>query len=159
MCVTWSFVSWKAYVNWIEKNGEEATLPALGMTNHQLFFVGFAQVCTNPNIFFFTLFYRRHAHTTTVLTISLSLLSRHVLRHDNIFAIISDVPQKWRIRITPPQLRSLTKKTWIYEYADIFLFCEFNCWTENVSYFILKSILCVFVLNACARHTRDCEWL
>lgn len=35
----------KAYVNWIERNGEEATLPALGMTNHQLFFVGFAQVC------------------------------------------------------------------------------------------------------------------
>ena len=32
-------------MNWIEKNGEEATLPALGMTNHQLFFVGFAQVC------------------------------------------------------------------------------------------------------------------
>lgn len=35
----------KAYVNWIEKNGEEATLPALGLSNHQLFFVGFAQVC------------------------------------------------------------------------------------------------------------------
>lgn len=45
MCVTWSFVALKAYVNWIKKNGEEATLPALGMTNHQLFFVGFAQVC------------------------------------------------------------------------------------------------------------------
>lgn len=37
----------QAYVNWIEKNGEEATLPALGMTNHQLFFVGFAQVCAS----------------------------------------------------------------------------------------------------------------
>ncbi|XP_060925405.1 endothelin-converting enzyme 1 isoform X1 [Limanda limanda] len=36
--------AYKAYVNWVEKNGEEATLPALGMTNHQLFFVGFAQV-------------------------------------------------------------------------------------------------------------------
>ncbi|KTF74502.1 hypothetical protein cypCar_00022185 [Cyprinus carpio] len=36
--------AYKAYINWIEKNGEEATLPALGMTNHQLFFVGFAQV-------------------------------------------------------------------------------------------------------------------
>ncbi|KAI4878347.1 hypothetical protein NFI96_033697 [Prochilodus magdalenae] len=36
--------AYKAYVNWIRKNGEEATLPALGMTNHQLFFVGFAQV-------------------------------------------------------------------------------------------------------------------
>uniref|UniRef100_A0A8C7W6J6 Endothelin-converting enzyme 1 n=1 Tax=Oncorhynchus mykiss TaxID=8022 RepID=A0A8C7W6J6_ONCMY len=36
--------AYKAYVNWIAKNGEEATLPALGMTNHQLFFVGFAQV-------------------------------------------------------------------------------------------------------------------
>lgn len=32
-------------MNWIEKNGEEALLPALGMSNHQLFFVGFAQVC------------------------------------------------------------------------------------------------------------------
>ncbi|MCI4390198.1 hypothetical protein PGIGA_G00119820 [Pangasianodon gigas] len=36
--------AYKAYVNWIQKNGEEATLPALGMTNHQLFFVSFAQV-------------------------------------------------------------------------------------------------------------------
>ncbi|XP_036415962.1 endothelin-converting enzyme 1 isoform X2 [Colossoma macropomum] len=36
--------AYKAYLNWIQKNGEEATLPALGMTNHQLFFVGFAQV-------------------------------------------------------------------------------------------------------------------
>lgn len=35
----------QAYGNWIQKNGEEATLPALGMTNHQLFFVSFAQVC------------------------------------------------------------------------------------------------------------------
>lgn len=31
-------------MNWIEKNGEDPTLPALGMTNYQLFFVGFAQV-------------------------------------------------------------------------------------------------------------------
>uniref|UniRef100_A0A3Q3WIT7 Endothelin-converting enzyme 1 n=1 Tax=Mola mola TaxID=94237 RepID=A0A3Q3WIT7_MOLML len=36
--------AYKAYVNWIRKNGEEATLPALGMTHYQLFFVGFAQV-------------------------------------------------------------------------------------------------------------------
>ncbi|XP_062402074.1 endothelin-converting enzyme 1 isoform X1 [Sardina pilchardus] len=36
--------AYKAYVNWTEKNGEEDTLPALGLTNHQLFFVGFAQV-------------------------------------------------------------------------------------------------------------------
>uniref|UniRef100_A0A665XCV4 Endothelin-converting enzyme 1 n=1 Tax=Echeneis naucrates TaxID=173247 RepID=A0A665XCV4_ECHNA len=36
--------AYKAYENWIQKNGEEDTLPALGMTNHQLFFVGFAQV-------------------------------------------------------------------------------------------------------------------
>ncbi|XP_065811164.1 endothelin-converting enzyme 1 isoform X2 [Labrus bergylta] len=36
--------AYKAYANWIKNNGEEATLPALGMTNHQLFFVGFAQV-------------------------------------------------------------------------------------------------------------------
>ncbi|XP_037108424.1 endothelin-converting enzyme 1-like [Syngnathus acus] len=39
--------AYEAYVNWIERNGEEPTLPALGMTNHQLFFVGFAQMwCT-----------------------------------------------------------------------------------------------------------------
>ncbi|XP_077428382.1 endothelin-converting enzyme 1 [Vanacampus margaritifer] len=39
--------AYEAYINWIERNGEEATLPALGMTNHQLFFVAFAQVwCT-----------------------------------------------------------------------------------------------------------------
>lgn len=36
--------AYNAYLNWIKKNGEEAALPALGMTNHQLFFVGFAQV-------------------------------------------------------------------------------------------------------------------
>ncbi|XP_008318964.1 endothelin-converting enzyme 1 [Cynoglossus semilaevis] len=36
--------AFKAYMSWIKKNGEEASLPALGMTNHQLFFVGFAQV-------------------------------------------------------------------------------------------------------------------
>uniref|UniRef100_A0A1A8BRC1 Endothelin-converting enzyme 1 n=2 Tax=Nothobranchius kadleci TaxID=1051664 RepID=A0A1A8BRC1_NOTKA len=36
--------AYKAYVNWIKKNGEEAALPALGLTNYQLFFVGFAQV-------------------------------------------------------------------------------------------------------------------
>lgn len=36
--------AYKAYVKWIEKNGEEPALPALGLTNHQLFFVGFAQV-------------------------------------------------------------------------------------------------------------------
>lgn len=35
-------------MNWIEKNGEGSTLPALGMTNHQLFFVGFAQVGKTP---------------------------------------------------------------------------------------------------------------
>lgn len=44
MCVIRSFAPSQAYVNWVKKNGEEATLPALGMTNHQLFFVGFAQV-------------------------------------------------------------------------------------------------------------------
>ncbi|XP_053724409.1 endothelin-converting enzyme 1 isoform X1 [Synchiropus splendidus] len=36
--------AYKAYTRWIEKNGVEPTLPALGMTNHQLFFVGFAQI-------------------------------------------------------------------------------------------------------------------
>ncbi|KAM7006134.1 endothelin-converting enzyme 1 [Tautogolabrus adspersus] len=36
--------AYKAYAKWIKKNGEEPALPALGMTNRQLFFVGFAQV-------------------------------------------------------------------------------------------------------------------
>lgn len=34
----------QAYQNWLKKNGDEETLPTLGLTNHQLFFVGFAQV-------------------------------------------------------------------------------------------------------------------
>uniref|UniRef100_A0A8U7P6S7 Endothelin-converting enzyme 1 n=1 Tax=Corvus moneduloides TaxID=1196302 RepID=A0A8U7P6S7_CORMO len=33
-----------AYQNWLKKNGNEETLPTLGLTNYQLFFVGFAQV-------------------------------------------------------------------------------------------------------------------
>ncbi|XP_066547621.1 endothelin-converting enzyme 1 isoform X2 [Amia ocellicauda] len=36
--------AYKAYENWVRKNGEEEVLPALGMTNQQLFFLGFAQV-------------------------------------------------------------------------------------------------------------------
>uniref|UniRef100_A0A8C9SQU6 Endothelin-converting enzyme 1 n=1 Tax=Scleropages formosus TaxID=113540 RepID=A0A8C9SQU6_SCLFO len=36
--------AYKAYENWVRKNGQEMVLPALGMTNHQLFFIGFAQV-------------------------------------------------------------------------------------------------------------------
>uniref|UniRef100_A0A8V0ZHS1 Endothelin-converting enzyme 1 n=1 Tax=Gallus gallus TaxID=9031 RepID=A0A8V0ZHS1_CHICK len=36
--------AYRAYQNWLRKNGEEETLPTLGLTNHQLFFVGFAQV-------------------------------------------------------------------------------------------------------------------
>ncbi|XP_049737404.1 endothelin-converting enzyme 2 isoform X1 [Elephas maximus indicus] len=34
----------QAYEAWLRKHGEEQQLPALGLTNHQLFFVGFAQV-------------------------------------------------------------------------------------------------------------------
>lgn len=34
----------QAYRNWVKKNGEEASLPALGLTNDQLFFIAFAQV-------------------------------------------------------------------------------------------------------------------
>lgn len=34
----------QAYKSWLQKNGEEKRLPALELTNHQLFFVGFAQV-------------------------------------------------------------------------------------------------------------------
>ncbi|KAK2526710.1 Ece1 [Columba livia] len=36
--------AYRAYQNWLKKNGAEETLPTLGLTNHQLFFVGFAQV-------------------------------------------------------------------------------------------------------------------
>ncbi|XP_015268057.1 PREDICTED: endothelin-converting enzyme 1 [Gekko japonicus] len=36
--------AYRAYQNWVTKHGEEETLPTLGLTNHQLFFVGFAQV-------------------------------------------------------------------------------------------------------------------
>uniref|UniRef100_A0A670JCB9 Endothelin-converting enzyme 1 n=1 Tax=Podarcis muralis TaxID=64176 RepID=A0A670JCB9_PODMU len=36
--------AYRAYQNWLRKNGEEETLPTLGLTNYQLFFVGFAQV-------------------------------------------------------------------------------------------------------------------
>lgn len=34
----------QAYKAWLRKHGEEQPLPAVGLTNHQLFFVGFAQV-------------------------------------------------------------------------------------------------------------------
>lgn len=64
VCVTWSFVASKAYVNWIKKNGEEATLPALGLTNHQLFFVGFAQVCIT--------------HITPIISSDLIILSTYL---------------------------------------------------------------------------------
>uniref|UniRef100_A0A8C6WDS1 EEF1AKMT4-ECE2 readthrough transcript protein n=1 Tax=Nannospalax galili TaxID=1026970 RepID=A0A8C6WDS1_NANGA len=36
--------AYNAYKAWLRKHGEEQQLPALGLTNHQLFFVGFAQV-------------------------------------------------------------------------------------------------------------------
>ncbi|KAG8569550.1 hypothetical protein GDO81_014456 [Engystomops pustulosus] len=36
--------AYRAYQNWVKKNGEEQVLPSLGLTNDQLFFVGFAQV-------------------------------------------------------------------------------------------------------------------
>ncbi|XP_077650569.1 flavin-containing monooxygenase 5-like isoform X1 [Urocitellus parryii] len=35
--------TYRAYQNWVKKNGEEQTLPTLGLTNDQLFFLGFAQ--------------------------------------------------------------------------------------------------------------------
>ncbi|KAM4797923.1 endothelin-converting enzyme 1-like isoform X2 [Urocitellus parryii] len=35
--------AYRAYQNWVKKNGEEQTLPTLGLTNDQLFFLGFAQ--------------------------------------------------------------------------------------------------------------------
>ncbi|XP_015454297.2 endothelin-converting enzyme 1 [Pteropus alecto] len=36
--------AYRAYQNWVKKNGAEQTLPTLGLTNNQLFFLGFAQV-------------------------------------------------------------------------------------------------------------------
>ncbi|XP_028916661.1 endothelin-converting enzyme 2 isoform X2 [Ornithorhynchus anatinus] len=36
--------AYNAYKVWLRKHGEEQRLPAVGLTNHQLFFVGFAQV-------------------------------------------------------------------------------------------------------------------
>ncbi|XP_072897323.1 endothelin-converting enzyme 2-like isoform X2 [Hemitrygon akajei] len=36
--------AYHAYKAWVKRNGEEKLLPALGLNNHQLFFVGFAQV-------------------------------------------------------------------------------------------------------------------
>ncbi|XP_045154875.1 endothelin-converting enzyme 1 [Echinops telfairi] len=36
--------AYRAYQNWVKKNGEEQTLPTLELTNNQLFFLGFAQV-------------------------------------------------------------------------------------------------------------------
>ncbi|XP_054576396.1 endothelin-converting enzyme 1 isoform X4 [Eptesicus fuscus] len=36
--------AYRAYQNWVQQNGPEQTLPTLGLTNDQLFFLGFAQV-------------------------------------------------------------------------------------------------------------------
>ncbi|XP_068601189.1 endothelin-converting enzyme 2b [Brachionichthys hirsutus] len=36
--------AYHAYRSWVRRNGEETTLPAVNLTNDQLFFVGFAQV-------------------------------------------------------------------------------------------------------------------
>uniref|UniRef100_A0A8B9W4D9 Endothelin-converting enzyme 1 n=1 Tax=Bos mutus grunniens TaxID=30521 RepID=A0A8B9W4D9_BOSMU len=36
--------AYRAYQNWVKKNGAEQTLPTLGLTNNQLFFLSFAQV-------------------------------------------------------------------------------------------------------------------
>ncbi|XP_059247383.1 endothelin-converting enzyme 2 isoform X5 [Mustela nigripes] len=40
--------AYNAYKAWLRKHGEEQRLPAVGLTNHQLFFVGFAQVTRVP---------------------------------------------------------------------------------------------------------------
>ncbi|PIN97495.1 hypothetical protein AB205_0113430 [Aquarana catesbeiana] len=36
--------AYHAYKSWLQKHGEEKRLPGVGLSNHQLFFVGFAQV-------------------------------------------------------------------------------------------------------------------
>ncbi|KAI8795845.1 neprilysin-2, partial [Biomphalaria glabrata] len=35
--------SYRAYMKWIEKNGEEPALPGIGLNHHQLFFLNYAQ--------------------------------------------------------------------------------------------------------------------
>lgn len=40
---SWTFCL-QAYRSWVTKNGDEKRLPAVNLTNDQLFFVGFAQV-------------------------------------------------------------------------------------------------------------------
>ncbi|KAL7991047.1 hypothetical protein Chor_014477 [Crotalus horridus] len=39
--------AYNAYKSWLKKNGEEKHLPSVGLTSHQLFFLGFAQVSTS----------------------------------------------------------------------------------------------------------------
>lgn len=42
----------QAYQTWVQKNGQEKTLPAVNLTNDQLFFVGFAQVSSRGPTWF-----------------------------------------------------------------------------------------------------------
>ena len=40
----------KAYELWMKENGEEAPLPGVSLTNKQIFYISFAQVCTNVQL-------------------------------------------------------------------------------------------------------------
>ena len=46
-CLLCSVCCFQAYRSWVQRNGEEKILPAVNLTNDQLFFVGFAQVKEN----------------------------------------------------------------------------------------------------------------
>ena len=37
--------AYRAYGEWTRKNGREQELPAMGLTNEQVFFLSYAQVC------------------------------------------------------------------------------------------------------------------
>lgn len=97
-------------MNWIKKNGEEATLPALGMTNDQLFFVGFAQVCVIPILSSNSIILSAHYNTTAVCTVFLKAPLQTCFKtnentiwcHRHLFYALS-----------------LCEKSIIYEYANI----------------------------------------
>ena len=46
--------SYIAYQNWVKRNGEEPTLPGLGLSNEQAFFLSYAQVIELPYLAFLT---------------------------------------------------------------------------------------------------------
>ncbi|XP_078206489.1 endothelin-converting enzyme 2 isoform X21 [Callithrix jacchus] len=66
--------AYNAYKAWLRMHGEEQQLPAVGLTNHQLFFVGFAQSCFHASITDSTSVYR----ATTVCQPLFSTLTQQI---------------------------------------------------------------------------------